>query len=87
MFGGLAFLLDGKMFVGVVGESLMARVGVERYHDALSQPHVREMDFTGRPMNGYVYIDSLGLSEDHDLTAWVLWCANYVKTLPTKQRK
>jgi TfoX/Sxy family transcriptional regulator of competence genes len=87
MFGGLAFLLDGKMFVGVLNSTLMARVGQERYEDALAVPHVREMDFTGRPMKGYVYIDPLGLAEDRDLEAWVSWCVAYVTTLPAKGRK
>ena len=85
MFGGLAFLLEGKMFVGVLGSTLMARVGPERHRDALEQPFVRKMDFTGRPMKGYVYIDSPGLAEDRDLGAWVLWCAGYVAALPDKR--
>jgi TfoX/Sxy family transcriptional regulator of competence genes len=82
MFGGLAFLLDGKMFVGISGSRLMARVGAERYQDALALPHVREMDFTGKPMKGYVYIDPPGLTEDQDLKAWVRWCASHVAGLP-----
>ena len=87
MFGGIAFLLDGKMFVGVLGSTLMARVGPERHRDALAVPHVREMDFTGRPMKGYVYVDPPGLAEDRDLDAWVSWCASHVATLPAKAPK
>jgi hypothetical protein len=87
MFGGLAFLLDGKMFVGISGSKLMARVGAERYRDALTLPHVREMDFTGKPMKGYVYIEPPGLAEDRDLSAWVSWCAGYVAALPAKASK
>jgi TfoX/Sxy family transcriptional regulator of competence genes len=87
MFGGLAFLLDGKMFVGIIGGHLMARVGPERHQDALAQPHVREMDFTGRPMKGYVYIDPPGLVDDQDLAAWVLWCASFVAALPENRRR
>lgn len=87
MFGGLAFLVHGKMFVGISGSKLMARVGPARYRDALAQPHVREMDFTGKPMNGYVYVEPLGLERDEDLAAWVLWCVNYVESLPGKRGK
>jgi hypothetical protein len=87
MFGGLAFLLDGKMFIGISGSKLMARVGAERYQDALALPHVREMSFTGKPMRGYVYIDPPGLAEDRDLAAWVSWCASYVAALPAKVSK
>lgn len=87
LFGGLAFLVDGKMFVGVQDSVLMARVGVERHADALAVPHVREMDFTGRPMRGYVYVDPPGLTDDKDLNAWVRWCASYVSALPPKKAK
>ena len=87
MFGGLAFLVDGKMFVGIRDGTLMARVGVERHHDALEQPHVRKMDFTRRPMAGYVYVDPPGLAEDRELEAWVSWCVAHVSALPQKQRK
>ncbi len=54
MFGGLAFMSHGHMFVGVLGDTLMARVGSAEYAGALAQRHVREMDFTGKPMKGYV---------------------------------
>ena len=87
MFGGLAFMLHGHMFVGVLGATLMARVGPERYQDALAQPHVREMDFTGRPMKGYVFVDPAGLAEDRNLEAWVTWCAGFAATLPPKAGK
>ena len=87
MFGGLAFMLDGRMFVGIIGGTLMARVGAQRYGDALDLPHVREMDFTGRPMKGYVYVDPAGLFEDHDLHAWVSWCAAHVAGLPPAKAK
>lgn len=85
MFGGLAFLVDGKMFVGIQGSVLMARVGPQRHEDALAVPHTRQMDFTGRPMKGYVYVDPPGLTQDQDLAAWVRWCVAYVAALPAKK--
>jgi TfoX/Sxy family transcriptional regulator of competence genes len=85
MFGGLAFLVDGKMFVGLLGAVLMARVGAERHRDALAMPHVREMDFTGRPMKGYVYIDPPAIEADNDLSAWVRWCEDHARRLPPKK--
>lgn len=87
MFGGLAFLVDGKMFVGISGLDLMARVGPEQYLDALAMPGVRQMDFTGRPMKGYVYVGPPALEKDQDLEAWVAWCVTYVATLPKKASK
>ena len=87
MFGGLAFMLHGNMFVGVLGSTLMARVGPEAYARALGKPHVREMDFTGRPMRGYVFVDAAGTAEDDDLAAWVAACRTFARTLPPKQGK
>lgn len=84
MFGGLAFLVDGKMFVGISGSKLMARVGLEHYMDALAMPNVRPMDFTGRPMKGYVYVDPLALEDDEHLNAWVTWCISHVASLPRR---
>jgi TfoX/Sxy family transcriptional regulator of competence genes len=52
MFGGVAFLQRGKMFCGLATEDLMVRIGPERCEAALTEAHVRPMDFTGRPMNG-----------------------------------
>jgi hypothetical protein len=81
MFGGLAFMLHGRMFVGILGSTLMARVGPQRHADALALPHVRPMDFTGRPMKGYVFVDPAGIEEDRELEAWVSWCASHAASL------
>ena len=61
MFGGIAFMLRGHMLVGVLDRSLMARVGPQNHERALAKAGVREMDFTGRPMRGYVYVEGPGL--------------------------
>lgn len=87
MFGGVAFLLRGLMFVGVSGRSLMARVGAASHADALKRPHVREMDFTGRPMNGYVYVDPGGLETAEQLRFWLERCERFVSTLPPKKAR
>ncbi len=84
MFGGLAFLYRGHMFAGVSGSSLMARVGKDNYADSLRRAHVREMDFTGRPLQGYVYIDPQGIASDEDLGFWLQRCQQFVATLPAK---
>ncbi len=84
MFGGLAFMLNGHMFVGLLGETLMARVGPAGYEAALAEPHVREMDFTGRPMRGYVYVAPEGIDGDAELARWVERCMAFVGTLPQK---
>jgi TfoX/Sxy family transcriptional regulator of competence genes len=82
MFGGLAFLRGGRMFCGIANEDLMVRVGPEGYEKALGKPHVRPMDFTGRPMKGYVYVAPPGRQTDAALRAWVNLSASFVSTLP-----
>jgi hypothetical protein len=67
MFGGLAFMLNGNMFCGMTQDVLMARVGPKHYEAALAKPHVRVMDFTGRVMKGYVYVDPAGMASDEEL--------------------
>jgi hypothetical protein len=84
MFGGIAFLHRGFMFVGVSGSELMARVGKENYQNSLSHKHVREMDFTGKPMAGYVYVEPLGIKTDQQLNFWLQRCKQFVSTLPAK---
>ncbi|MBE0642768.1 MAG: TfoX/Sxy family protein [Bacteroidetes bacterium] len=87
MFGGLAFMSHDYMFVGVLGDVLMARVGPEHHAHALTQPHVREMDFTGKPMKGYVYVDPAGCADDAVLAEWVSRCHRFVRSLPQKKGK
>jgi TfoX N-terminal domain len=87
MFGGLAFMLHGNMFVGVLGATLMVRVGPTRHQEALAMKHVREMDFTGPPMKSYVYVDEQGLAEDEGLGARIFWSAGFVSCLPRKAAK
>ncbi len=87
MFGGLAFMINGYMFCGIIGDELMARVGPGNYASALAEPHVRPMDFTGKPMKGYVYVETPGFEDDADLQKWVERCLNFVQTLPPKPVK
>jgi hypothetical protein len=58
---GLAFMLGGHMFCGVVTDTLMVRLGPDGAESALDRPHVRPMDFTGQPMKGLVFVDPAGL--------------------------
>ena len=81
MFGGLAFMYRGHMLVGILGDSLMARVGPAEYADSLKRPHVREMDFTGKPMKGWVMVGKEGFKGDHELRAWLNQARKYVRTL------
>lgn len=84
MFGGLAFMVRGNMCVGVVKNQLMARVGKDQYETALTKPGANEMDFTGRPMKGMVFVSESEIAEDDALNEWVQLCLNFVASLPSK---
>ncbi len=81
MFGGLAFLLDGRMFCGILKDDLMVRVGPGRYKAALAESHVRPMDFTGRPMTGYVFVGPDGSRTEKAIKKWVNQGAAFAATL------
>lgn len=84
MFGGLALLLHGNMCVGIVGSDLMVRVGPDVQDDALRRPHARPMDFTGRPMKGFVFVAAPGYEADADLRDWVARGVAFAASLPPK---
>ena len=84
MFGGIAFMHNGNMCCGVVGNVLMARIGPDAYVDALSRPYAREMDFTGRALKGFVYVDPPGFDEDSQLREWMDLCLSFTGSLPAK---
>lgn len=84
MFGGLAFLVNGHMACGVQGTALMLRLGPEGATAALRRPHVRPMDFTGKPLASMVYVEAAGCERDADLRAWVERALRFVAELPPK---
>lgn len=87
MFGGLCFMLSGNMCCGIVGDTLMARVGPEAYSESLKQKHAREMDFTGKPMKGMVYVSPAGIETDDMLAYWLGLCMSFATSLPVKKAK
>lgn len=84
MFGGLAFLVNGHMAVGVVKGELMVRVGPEAHAAALREPHARPMDFTKRPMKGFVFVGESGLEDDAELARWIERGVRFAAALPPK---
>lgn len=84
MFGGVAFMLDGNMAVGVSGDELMVRAGPDRFDEALARPHARIFDLSGRPMNGWVLVAPAGTADDADLADWLEVGASFARSLPPK---
>ena len=71
MFGGLAFLYQGRMCCGIVGNDLMVRVPIDEFDAVLRRRYVRPMDFTGKPLRGFVYVSPPGCSTAASLRAWL----------------
>ena len=84
MFGGLTFMVAGNMACGVSGDELMVRVGRDAYAEALAQPHTREMTFTGRALEGMVFVAPEGIATEAQLQTWVERGVAYAGTRPSK---
>ena len=85
MFGGLCLMVNGNMFAGIIGDELMLRVGMERFEALLAKPGARPMDFTGRPMKGYLYVAPHAFATEKALSTWLEAALAFVETLPAKQ--
>src|SRR5438105_15557165 len=70
MFGGIGFLLNGNMLVGVWKDSLIVRLEPDEYEDALKEPHGKEFDSTGRPMEGWALAEPEGVGGADQWRAW-----------------
>lgn len=71
MMGGLALMVNGKMCVGVIQNNMMARIDPEIYESSISKRGCRPMDFTGRPMRGWVYLEAEAIDLEDDLSYWI----------------
>ena len=87
MMGGLCFLVDDKMCVGIVKENLMARIDPEIYEESLRKKGCKEMDFTGRPMKGYVFIEPKGIDMDSELSYWIDLCLDFNPKAKSSKKK
>ena len=84
MFGSLVFMVHGHMTCGVINDQLMVRIGKDQYEVVLKEPFVKEMDFTGRALTGFIYVEPEGFESDEELEGWVNLSLAYVLTLPAK---
>jgi len=87
MMGGLCFMVDSKMCVGIVGEELMARIGPDKYEEALDMDGVREMNFTGRSMKGYVFVHPSATDFYDDLAEWLQMALDYNPIAKSSKKK
>jgi TfoX/Sxy family transcriptional regulator of competence genes len=87
MFGGLGFMWAGNMICGVQRDGLLVRVRPDLHHDALTRPHVREMEMGGRSMKGFVIVGHEGVADDGDLELWLRLGLAHARTFPPKAAK
>lgn len=86
MFGGIAFMVNGRMAVGVTKERMMVRTGAEAHEKALRQPHVKPMDFTGKPMKGMIFVEPPGCATAAQVLPWAKLAARVAMTEPHKEK-
>ena len=84
MFGSVGFLIQGNMACGVHGEDMIVRTGTENYQAALSRPHTRPFDLTGKPMQGWIMVEPKGVEAESDLRYWVQQGVEFAQSLPPK---
>jgi TfoX/Sxy family transcriptional regulator of competence genes len=84
MFGGIGFLLNGNLLVGVWKDSLIVRLGDEQGDEALKERHVNEFNITGRAMKGWVLVAPEGVEDDDQLNGWIGRAVKFVGKLPAQ---
>lgn len=87
MMGGIAFMVNDKMCVGIINSDLMARIDPEIYEDALKRKGVREMDFTKKPMKGWIYVSPEGIDTDEELADWIQLALDYNPKAKSSKKK
>jgi hypothetical protein len=87
MFGGIAFMVNGRMAVGVTKERMMVRTGAEAHAESLKKPHVKPMDFTGRPMKGMIFVDPPGCATAAQVAPWAKLATKVALAEPSKSNR
>jgi len=80
MFGGICFMVNGKMCIGIIGDEMMCRLDPALSEIVLEKKGCREMDFTGQPMKGYVYVSEEGMKTKKDFEYWIALALEFNKT-------
>jgi TfoX/Sxy family transcriptional regulator of competence genes len=87
MMGGLTFMVNGKMCVGILNDELMARIDPVEYENALERKGCREMDFTGKPMKGFVFVGPEGTKGKNGLSYWISLALDFNKKAKSSKKK
>lgn len=87
MFGGICFMLNDKMCIGVNLDEIMCRIDPDMDDEALHRPGARPMDFTGRPMRGYVFVHETAIKKKSELDYWVKLCLDFNPKAKSSKKK
>lgn len=87
MFGGLCFMVNDKMCVGVESERMMVRLDPAKYEEVMEKEGCKPMDFTGRVMKGYVFVDIAALNTKKKLEYWIILALEYNKIAKASKKK
>jgi TfoX/Sxy family transcriptional regulator of competence genes len=77
MMGGLTFMFNGKMCIGIIADEMMCRIDPGLHETAIEKTGCRTMDFTGRPMKGYVMVDDTGMKSKKEFEYWINLCLEF----------
>ena len=87
MMGGLCYMVNDKMCIGIVKDQLMARIDPLIHEKALKKQGCKDMDFTGRPMKGFVFVEPEGIDMEKDLESWIDLCLEFnPKAMASKKK-
>ena len=87
MFGGLCFMINEKMCIGVVKDEVMCRFDPNAIEQILELPGVRALDETGKRMKGFAYVESFGFSSEKNLQQLIDLCLEYNPRAPKTAAK
>jgi TfoX/Sxy family transcriptional regulator of competence genes len=87
MFGGLCFMVNAKMCVGVEQDRMMVRLDPAIYEEVMEKEGCHPMDFTGKPMRGYVFVDASALTTEKKLAYWIGLALNYNAVAKASKKK
>ncbi len=87
MMGGLCYMVDDKMCFGIVKGDFMARVGTDQYDILTEREGARPMDFTKRPMKGYLFVAPEGVDREDDLEFWIQRCLDFNPMAKSSKKK
>ena len=87
MMGGLTFMVNGKMCVGVLDDELMCRIDPDLYESALERKGSRPMDFTGRSMKGFIFVANEGMKSQKDFDYWISLALDFNKKAKASKKK